>query len=295
MIGVDFGGTRIKGALVDGETIQRKESVDTPTASAPPVVLDTIAELVAKLTKTPSSIGVAIPGEVDDEGKCWRLPNVPGFEGVNIQKELESRIGCAVAVENDATTAALGELRYGFGSRFQSFVLATLGTGVGGGVVIDGKLHRGAHGFAGEIGHIQVDSSESAWPCPCGRKGCMEAYAGTRGLVRAFQVLGGKVDEPHEIADLARQGDENALEAFRSMGRALGVGFAQILKVLDVDALVVSGGISASFDLMETAMRTTLRAHVFGKPTGEIPIVVSELGSDAGLIGAALLPSLRKR
>lgn len=294
MIGVDFGGTRIKGALVDGKTIQQKESVETPVKATPAVVLDTIAELVRKLTDSPSSIGVAIPGEVDDEGRCWRLPNVPGFEDVNIQKELETRIGCAVSVENDATTAALGELRYGFGKKFSSFVLATLGTGVGGGVVIDGKLHRGAHGFAGEIGHILVDSSESAWPCPCGRTGCMESYAGTRGLVRKFQELGGKVDEPHEIADLAHRGDANAIEAFRNMARALGIGFAQILKVLDVHALVVSGGISASFDLIEPELRTTLREHVFGKPTGELPIVVSELGTDAGLIGAALLPSQKR-
>lgn len=295
MIGVDFGGTRIKGALVDGETIRHKESVDTPDDRAPAIVLDTIAELVRKLDQKPSSIGVAIPGEVDDEGRCWRLPNVPGFEGVNIQKELEQRIGASVVVENDATTAALGELRYGFGSKFRSFVLATLGTGVGGGVVVDGKLHRGAHGFAGEIGHLLVDTSESAWPCPCGLKGHMESYAGTRGLVRKFQELGGNVDEPHEIAELAHQGDATAREAFDSMGRALGIGFAQILKVLDVHALVVSGGISASFDLIEPTLRTTLREHVFGKPTGEIPIVVSELGSDAGLIGAALLPSERAR
>jgi glucokinase len=295
MIGVDFGGTRIKGAIVDGKTIQKKESVETPDEQSPSVVLDTIAALVRKLTDTPSSIGLAIPGQVDDDGRCWRLPNVPGFEGVNIQKELEKRIGCTVTVENDATTAALGELRYGFGTEFPSFVLATLGTGVGGGVVVDGKLQPGAHGFAGEIGHILVDSSEGAWPCPCGLQGCMESYAGTRGLVRKFQELGGKADEPREIADLARQGDASALEAFGNMGRALGVGFAQIIKVLDVHALVVSGGISASLDLIEPSLRATLRKYVFGKPTGEIPIVVSELGSDAGLIGAALLTSRRER
>jgi glucokinase len=293
MIGVDFGGTRIKAAVVAGEKISRKESVDTPSAG-PSLVLDAIAELVRRLEPKPESIGVAIPGEVNDEGRCWRLPNVPGFEGVAIRAELESRLGCAITVENDATTAALGELRYGHGARFPSFVLATLGTGVGGGVVIAGQLQRGAHGFAGEIGHILVDTQKDAWPCPCGLHGCMEAYAGTRGLVRRYKELGGGVDEPHEIAELAKTGDPAAKKAFDSMGHALGVGFAQIQKILDLDALIVSGGISASFDLMEPALRAALRHHAFGEPTGKVPIVVSELGSDAGLIGAALLPSLRK-
>lgn len=294
MIGVDFGGTRIKAAIVDGKNISRKESVETPSASAPSVVLDAIADLVRRLEPSPKTIGLAIPGEVNDEGRCWRLPNVPGFEGVAIAGELTSRLGCAVTVENDATTAALGELRYGYGSEYPSFVLATLGTGVGGGVVIGGELQRGTHGFAGEIGHILVDSRDDAWPCPCGLSGCMEAYAGTRGLVRRHQELGGNVDEPHEIAERALRGDPTALQAFESMGRALGIGFAQIQKLLDLDALIVSGGISASFALIEPALRAALAEHAFGKPTGEVPIRVSELGSDAGLIGAALLPSLRK-
>ncbi|NUN50777.1 MAG: ROK family protein, partial [Candidatus Brocadiae bacterium] len=122
-------------------------------------------------------------------GRCYRLPNVPGFEGVNIRQELERRLGLPVAVENDSTTAALGELLFGHGRAHQSFLVATLGTGVGGGLVIDGALRRGAHGFAAEIGHLLVDSSPSAPVCVCGLRGCMEVFAGTRGLMARYAEL----------------------------------------------------------------------------------------------------------
>ena len=222
-IGVDFGGTRIKAGVVENGQLAHSESCDTP-ADGPNAVLDAIAELVHRFDAQPSGAGVAIPGEVDPEGRCYRLPNVPGFEGVRIAVELERRLHCPVTVENDATTAALGELIYGHGRAHPSFVLATLGTGVGGGLVVDGALRRGAHGFGAEIGHILVDSSSDAWPCPCKLKGCMEAYAGTVGLLRHYREHRGKAAAPRDVAEAARGGDERALETFRFVGRALGVG-----------------------------------------------------------------------
>lgn len=290
MLGVDFGGTSIRAARVEAGRVLAIVTRATPVSAGPERVLDVVAAAVRELG-APEPVGFAIPGEVDAEGRCWRLPNVPGFEDVNIRAELAARIGVPVVVENDSTTAALGELVFGHGRRHPSFLLATLGTGVGGGLAIDGRLRRGAHGFAGEIGHLRVDSSPGAPECVCGNRGCMEVFAGTLGLLRRYRELGKTATEIRSIADAADRGEPEALEVFRGMGTALGVGLAQIEKVLDLDALVFGGGISASFRLVEPSLRQALRDHAYAPPLAEVPLLVSELGDLAGVIGAAELPA----
>src|SRR5688572_1497880 len=152
MIGVDFGGTAIKAGIVQDGRVVRSIQVPTPRTEGPERVLNAIAAAVLELEPSPESVGVAIPGEVDPTGKCWGLPNVPGFKGVALGRGLSERLRCPVAVENDATTAALGEYLHGHGSRYPSFLMITLGTGIGGGPVIGGQLYPGSNGFAGEIG-----------------------------------------------------------------------------------------------------------------------------------------------
>ena len=289
MIGVDLGGTRIKAGKVDRAEVVESMSVETHADSGPADVLRSIVDVVRRLDRSPERLGLAIPGEVDDEGKVWRLPNVPGFEGVGIASELSERLGCPVVVENDATAAALGESLYGHGRVHRSFVLLTLGTGVGGGLALGGLVRRGAHGFAGEIGHILVNSSSDAWRCPCGQLGCMEAYAGTAGLLRKFRELGGEALEISEVAESARRGEEAGRAVFEMMGTVLGTGITSIQNVLDLDAIVFSGGISRSFDLVEPSLRKRLRERAHARPLGEVPLLVSELGAHAGLIGAAHL------
>jgi len=288
-VGVDFGGTRIKAGRVEGGRVTAALSVATRAGAPAAEVLDQVADLTRELGGTPSHVGVAIPGEVDPAGRCYRLPNVPGFEGVAVRAELEARLGRPVAVENDSTSAALGELLFGHGRTHRSFLMATLGTGVGGGLVIDGALRRGAHGFAAEIGHLRVDGSPDAGRCVCGLTGCMEVYAGTRGLLARYAELGGSARAPEQISARARAGEAIACEVFAGMGRALGAGLGQAQKLLDLDALVFSGGISASFDLIEPELRAELRRSAFGPPTAEVPLLVSELGDAAGVLGAAHL------
>jgi glucokinase len=290
-LGVDFGGTRIKAGRVEGARVEGLESCPTPKGG-PSAVFDAITELLSALDREPAAVGVAIPGEVDGEGRIYRLPNVPGFEGVPIGPELSARLGCRVVIENDSTCAALGELVAGHGREHRSFLVATLGTGVGGGLVVEKKLRRGRFGFAAEVGHILIDSSSDAWPCGCGRTGCMEAYAGTRGLLRDYAERGGKAQEPRDVFLAARRGEVEARATVARVGRALGTGLAQAQKVLDLDALVFAGGISASFDLLEAELRAALTQHVHGPPTGTIPLLVSELGNEAGVLGAGHLPSL---
>ncbi len=287
MVGVDFGGTRIKAGVVDGGAIVRSEAI--PTRGAPSEVLDAIAVLVKSLDPKPPSLGVAIPGECDASGRCIRMPNVKGFEGVPIASELEKRLGCRVAVENDATTASLGELLFGHGREHGSFLMVTLGTGVGGGVVIERRVRRGKNGFGGEIGHVPIDKRPDAPPCGCGQRGCVEAFAGTNALLARYRELGGTANEPRDIANAAHAGDERAKKVFEEMGDALGFMLTSVQNILDLDAIVFSGGISASFDLVEPALRNRLRARAHAKPLGEVPLLVSQLADRAGIVGAAHL------
>jgi len=170
--------------------------------------------------------------------------------------------------------------------------MITLGTGIGGGLVIGGQLYPGSNGFAGEIGHINIDPSPEAPQCGCGKAGCMETYAGTAALLRKYAELGGQATEIREIADAARRGEAAGAQTFEMMGEALGRGLATIQNVLDLNALIFSGGISSSFDLIEPSLRTALRRHSFAEPPAEVPLVVSELGPTAGVVGAAHLTEI---
>lgn len=290
-IGVDFGGTSIKAARIQGSQIVESVSLDTPAGASPSTVLDTIARAVAEFGAAPPTLGLAIPGEVDAEGRCWRLPNVPGFEGVSIAEELKRRTGSRVTVDNDGTAAALGEALFGHGRSYSSFAMVLLGTGVGGGLVLNGRPRRGANGFAAEIGHIPIDLSPNAWPCACGQSGCVEAYAGTRGLLRRFEELGGgSAERVATIADSARAGGPGA-QVFHEMAEALAICVTTIQNLLDLDAIVFAGGVSQSFDLLERPLRTALERRAFSAPQGAVPLVVSQLGASAGMVGAAHLPA----
>ena len=268
---------------------RRSTSTATRLDTGPKEELDAVANTVLALTPKPEAVGVAIPGEVNAEGRCWRLANVPGFEGVAIGEELSKRLNCPIAVENDATTAALGEQLYGHGREHASFVMVTLGTGIGGGVVLERRLHRGAHGFGGEIGHVPIDRSPDAPLCGCGLRGCVEAFAGTHALLARYRAAGGTANEIREIATAAHGGEERARHVFDEMGVALAWMLTSVQNVLDLDAVVFSGGISKSFDLIAPGLRRQLRARAHAKPLGEIPLLVRALGDRAGIVGAATL------
>lgn len=288
-IGIDLGGTSIKIARVEGETILAETEVETPPGGGAEAVLRRAAEGVLALDREPESVGLVIPGEVNTEGVCYRLTNIRGFENVNIARLLSPMLNCPVVVENDGNAAALGEALYGLGKRYRSFAMLTLGTGIGGGIVLDGKVRTGAYGFAAETGHIPVDSSENAWTCGCGQKGCVESYAGTFGLLRKFRELGGNASDIRTVAESARRGEAAGLQTFEMMSWALARCVLAIQHLLDLDAIIFTGGISRSFDLIEPKLRAEVRRQAFSKPLGEVPLLVSELGARAGVIGSANL------
>jgi glucokinase len=288
-IGIDLGGTRIKVAKVEADVILEEVSIATPSGG-PQAVLEAVAESVRRLDSKPSAVGFAIPGEVDAEGYCYRLPNIPGFERVRIAGVLEPLLHCPVYVENDGNAAAHGEALFGFGRKYKSFAMVTLGTGIGGGVVLDGRIRTGAYGFAAEIGHIPIDSSETAWSCGCGQKGCVESYAGTFGLLRRFKEAGGgETTEIADVAKAARAGQAAGLAAFQMMAGALARCITTMQNLLDLDAIVFTGGVSQSFDLIEPALRAAVRKSAFAPPLADVPLLVSELGSRAGVVGSAHL------
>jgi glucokinase len=292
LIGVDFGGTQVKAGVVDGGEVVRSMTAETRPGASVSEILGTLANVALALDPKPDAVGVAIPGEVDGEGRCWRLTNVPGFEGIHIARELGERLNCPIAVENDATAAALGERLYGHGRSFPSFLMVTLGTGIGGGLVLGHALYPGGNGFAGEVGHMYVNRSPDAPVCACGQRGCIEAYAGTKALLRRFRELGGSADEVLPISVSARRGEQRGLRVLEEMGEALGRGLANIQNLLDLNAIVFSGGVSASFDLIEPHVRRSLREFAFAPPLAQVPLLVSELGERAGVIGAAHLTEL---
>jgi glucokinase len=292
LVGVDFGGTQVKAGIVEGGEVVRSMTADTRPGASVSEVLKTLANVVLALAPKPDAVGVAIPGEVDAEGRCWRLTNVPGFEGVHIARELGERLNCPIAVENDATAAALGERLYGHGQKYPSFLIVTLGTGIGGGLVLGHALYPGSNGFAGEVGHMNVNRSPEAPVCACGQRGCIEAYSGTKALIRRFRELGGSADEVLPISISARRGEVAGLRVLEEMGEALGRGLANIQNLLDLNAIVFTGGVSASFDLIEPHVRRSLREFAFAPPLAQIPLLVSELGERAGVIGAAHLTEL---
>jgi glucokinase len=293
-IGIDLGGTRIKVARVDADNILVERTIATPQGG-PEVVLAAVAETVKFIDPNPKAVGFAIPGEVDSSGKCYRLPNIDGFEGVAIASILEPLLGCPVFVENDGNAAAHGEALFGWGLKYKSFAMVTLGTGIGGGLVLDGNLRPGAHGFAAEIGHIPIDSSADAWPCACGQRGCVEAYAGTRGLLRRFKELGGEtVTEVAHVAAAAREGRSSGVQAFQMMASALARCVTTMQNLLDLDAIVFTGGISQSFDLLLPPLRESVRKAAFAPPLGEVPLMLSELGAKAGVVGSAHLDLVKR-
>jgi glucokinase len=278
--------------VVEQGVVGSSLSADISMDSRPPEILDTVARLVRSLVSKPEAVGLAIPGQVNVHGLCWRLPNVPAFEGVAIAEELGNRLDCPIAVENRATAAALAERLYGHGRVHPSFLLVTLGTGVGGGLVIGHQLNPGTNGFGGELGHLCVDASPDAPLCGCGHRGCLEALLGARAVLRLFSELGGQALLLSQVVASARRGDFAGVKTLRQVGEALGWGLAFVQNLLDLNAIVLTGPLSVAFDLLEPAVREELRARSFSPLLAEVPVLCSNLGDTAAVIGAAYLTRL---
>ena len=304
-IGIDVGGTKIAGGVVDesGQILAtaRRESPATDTDAIEQAVEDLVAEL--RSNHEIAAVGVGAAGFVDvHRATVLFAPNL-AWRDEPLKRDLESRIGLPVVIENDANAAAWGEFTFGAGEDVDDFLLVTVGTGVGGGVVLNGQLHRGAFGVAGEIGHLRV--VPGGLICGCGNRGCWEQYASGTALVREareqaskgsliarslLDLVGGDVEaiDGPLITKAANDGDAFAIEQLQVLGRWLGEGIASLTAVLDPAVVVIGGGVSAAGDLLLDPVRAHFTANLTGRNyRPALEVRAAKLGNQAGLIGAA--------
>jgi len=301
--GVDLGGTFIKFGLFDieGNLI---EKWDTPTVKETffddiaKNVLDKMSEKDIKKDDV-KGVGVGVPGPVDGEGIVNGLVNLGLVGQVNIKNILEEKLGgIKCIVGNDANVAAMGEMLNGGGKGYTDMVMITLGTGVGGGVIIGGKMLSGVTGGAGEIGHFPVNVDEQA-TCGCGKRGCLEQYASATGIVRVAKERAMKIKMPTKILemeeltakdvfDLAKEGDMVAIDAVEIAARYLGIATAAIACTVNNKAFVVGGGVSRAGDFLLDKVKKYFNEYVF-KPCSDVEFKLATLGNDAGIYGGAAL------
>jgi glucokinase len=286
-LGLDVGATTIKGAAVDDDgMILARHTEYTPSEGTSREIEDAIVRCVEILrdeVPTARAVGLAAAGWIGaDRRSVIFSANFPSWREEPLVEQLEARSGLPVVLENDANAAAWGEFRFGAGAGTNSMAAITLGSGVGGALVVNGALVRGFHGAAGEIGHSVMITD--GYPCNCGRHGCMENYVSGRSINRrALPVLGDA-----DLYALARAGDERALELYTEFGGYLGRGLANVAMLVNPERVVVSGGVAEAFDLFVEPAMAAMRAELGPAWQALAPtFAVGMLGSDAGRLGAA--------
>lgn len=305
--GVDVGGTTIKMGFfdMDGELLEKWE-IKTRKENRGAAILDDIAEQIQrKLTERGISesevagIGLGVPGPVKADGTVVKCINL-GWNIFNVEQALTEKTGLPVKAGNDANVAALGEMWKGGGSGCKNLLLVTLGTGVGGGIVIEGRMLSGSNGAGGEIGHMMVEEEETG-VCGCGKKGCLEQYASATGIVRvakkALQTYEKETTlrkkEPltaKDIFDEAKKGDAFALEQVEQMGKILGTAIANIACVVNPEIIVIGGGVSKAGSILIDVTQKYFKERTFHACTNA-GFALAKLGNDAGIYGGAYLIS----
>ena len=307
-IGVDLGGTYIKTGLVSPDgSILNQTRVATEAERGEEHVLDRIAGCVLELAGKKGQavwVGIGVPGQVDTAtGEVREAPNLPGWIDLAVGKELEKRTGLHVILDNDANVAALAEYAYGAGAGCTEMLMVTLGTGVGGGLILHGEIYRGATGGAGEFGHTIV--AMDGWKCGCGRLGCVEAYVGTQGILKRVEEklssgrksvladIPAETRTPRHVGEAAAAGDETARMVLEEVGNALGTGLGSVANLLNLERIVVGGGVANAGEWIMEPARKKLRETALKGSARVIRLVRAQLGEDAGIVGAARLAMIR--
>jgi len=310
-IGVDVGGTKVLGGVVDqnGKVLKlaRRDTPREGGAALTRAIADVAKELIADFTI--DSVGVSAAGFVSSDRKTMlATPNIAGWNGVDLDSDLTQLIGLPVVIENDANAAAWGEARFGAGRGIDHLLMLTVGTGIGGGIVVNGDLYRGAFGVAAEIGHMRVVPDGHL--CGCGARGCFEQYASGNALLRhAREAISASPDIARNllsrgdgtidgltgqaITEAARDGDAVALAAFNTTGQWLGAGIATLSVILDPACVVIGGGVIDAGEILLQPTRAALdRFMPFVGKHPNPKIIAASLGNEAGLVGVADLARL---
>ncbi len=304
-IGVDLGGTNIRAAAVspDGDILAREKAPTLKTEGYGAVVgriVSAIESVIEDVGAKPESIGLAAPGAINFErGIITRSPNFPGWKNAPISGDVQKAVGIPVTLENDANSAATGEGWLGVAKGWSDYLTFTLGTGVGGGIVLDNKIWHGPTGMGGEVGHLLVEPGGRT--CGCGNKGCLETYASATGVKQTAKELlggpgaqwlkeatGGAQDNigAKLVAKGAALGDQVCIEALETAGKYLGRAIAQVALLLDITRYVFAGGMSPALPFMENAIRKEAFARAYTLKGKELHLKVAALGDDAGTLGA---------
>lgn len=292
-IGIDLGGTELRAAAID-ETAQVLRHARLPTAAeaGPVAIVEQIARLVDNVSSglDPTGIGIGSPGPLDAAtGTVIHAPMLHGWRDVPLVQLVTDRTGLPTFLENDANAAALAEWRFGAARGLRHMVYITVSTGIGGGIIIDGRLLHGHRSLAGEIGHMTV--TENPIPCACGGFGCWESLASGSALGRRAREAGLQADGPmtaRVVAERAAAGDETARRLMAEEARYLGIGFANLLHLYAPEMIVVGGGVSAALPQMAEEIARTVSVRAM-PAYADVPIRAAGLGTQAGVIGAALL------
>jgi glucokinase len=303
-VGIDVGGTKCLGVALDGDgQIVAEDRRPTPRGPGSlPKLIETLAELAEALGPY-DEIGVGVPGLVTREGVLRAAPNLDGVADFDVAGLLGERVGHTVHVDNDATCAAVSEWMFGAAKGVDNMVLVTLGTGIGGGLVLSGQLQRGCNGFAGEYGHMVVDPDGP--PCPCGRRGCWERYASGSGLARLAReaAIGRRVSRVLDLAggdpeavrgemvqQAAREGDADSLAVIDDFGRWVAIGLVSLANALDPEMFVLGGGLAAGADLYLDPIKHWYHELIYQPELRPMPrIEFAHWNERAGAVGAALL------
>ena len=311
-IGIDLGGTNIKAGIVDLEAGKVVASHSTPTLAREghDAVMARMADLIEKslaankLDKTViGGVGVTAPGVLDlEKGTTLFLPNLPGtWPNVPLTATIQAKTGFPVFLLNDVRAITYGEWKFGAGRGVETMACFAVGTGIGGGLVINGKLHLGIGGTAGELGHQTIDFNGPE--CGCGNRGCVEVYAsgpaiaamGVKAVIQGrTTILGEMVGydlnkiTPELICEAARKGDAESIEIYNFAGMCLGVAVANVLVSVGPRKVVIAGGVAAAGDLLLAPLRRTIHERVTVMPADQVEVVQARLGSKAGVMGVAL-------
>ena len=302
--GIDIGGTTVKCGLfnVKGDILEKWEILTRTENNGVNILPDVAATIDAKIQEkgiardTIAGVGVGIPGPVNEEGAVICAVNLHwGY--VELEKELEKLTGLTVKAGNDANVAALGEMWKGGGAGYHNVVMVTLGTGVGGGIIVNGKIVTGTHGAGGEIGHVHVEDDEHE-SCNCGNQGCLEQYASATGIVRLANRMLAATDKPSvlrneevtakSVFDAVKAGDELAMEVAEKFGKYLGTALAVVAGVVDPEVYVIGGGVSKAGKIILDYIEKYYKKYVF-QGSRDCAFALAELGNDAGICGAAKL------
>lgn len=302
----DLGGTHLRVALIDENgRILTQLKKETPKGTQPECVVRALVEAEQQSRSDPNvassrviAASIMVPGAVDKTNSVVvQAPNLPCLNNFALKHALEEEFGWPVVLENDANAAAMGEMWLGAARGYRNIVCVTLGTGVGGGIILDGKLWRGSDGSAGEFGHTTVNPF-GGLKCKCGNEGCLELFASATAIVRMVEedlphfpqsLLKGEKLTAELVHDAGRQGDELAITVFERVGRYLGVGLVNIINLLNPEIIVIGGGVVNGWTLFENAMRQQVADRVFRSQVNCVKIVPAECGDNAGLLGAARL------